>query len=212
MPDTAKTIKTAEITEETQKQAQDLMNALHGQINTFEHFVARRFDELSMEINATAQQVDMVEDGIGKRFGEILGVLGSVAHHGEGLTPANAGVELDAVIKTTEDAANTILDAADSIAQDLTTTSEKEWTEKESRDAVLKRINRHIHEILLACTFQDLTGQRITKAIENLRGVESQLNSTLQALGIDVQAEDIQTNVSLDNAATSQDDIDALFK
>ena len=42
------------------------------QLNAIETFVKRRFDELSMEVNATAQQVDMAEEGIASRFAEIL--------------------------------------------------------------------------------------------------------------------------------------------
>ncbi len=200
--------RTVEITPEMEKQAQELMAVLHGQISAFETFVARRFDEISTEINATSQQVDMVEGNIAQRFGDILGTLGSISHHGEGLTPANAGVELDAVIKTTEDAANTILDSADNIAGALQ--QDVDWTDDQARKAWLDGINANVQDILLACTFQDLTGQRITKAIENLRAVETQLNGTLSALGIEVPAVE-NAAVRMENTGASQDDIDALF-
>ena len=72
--------------------------------------MARRFDEISMEINATSQQIDMNEDGMGKRFSEILEILGAINYLGKGESAANTGVELQSVISDTENAANTILD------------------------------------------------------------------------------------------------------
>ena len=74
------------------------MATLLNQIGTMETFIKRRFDEISMEINATSQQIDMTEDGMAKRFGEILGVMNSISYSRDGTTPANTGVELEAVI------------------------------------------------------------------------------------------------------------------
>lgn len=53
---------------------------------------------------------------IGKQFGDILQILGAISYSGDGKSQVNAGVELEAVIEDTENAANTILDAADRIA------------------------------------------------------------------------------------------------
>jgi hypothetical protein len=46
--------------------AQDMASLL-GQLGSMESFIRRRFDEISMEINATSQQIDMNEDGIRPR-------------------------------------------------------------------------------------------------------------------------------------------------
>lgn len=202
--------KTIQISKEMEEQAKALLSLLRNELGTFETFVARRFDELSVEINATSQQVDHVEEGFAQRFGDIIGVLGSISHHGEGFSSANTGVELDAVIKTTEDAANTIMDSAEIIANSLQ--KDIDWDDENARQDLLDKINSNLQDILLACTFQDLTGQRITKAIENLRAVEGQLSSTLKGLGIDVGDVSVKVaeTVNSDSAA-SQDDIDSLF-
>src|SRR5690606_39054363 len=80
----------------------DIISGLQNQLALMEKFVARRFDEISMEINATSQQVDMAEEGITQRFTDIFQALEALAYQGDGKTAANTGVELDAVLKTTE--------------------------------------------------------------------------------------------------------------
>ena len=102
-----------------------------NQLQAIEQFMARRFDEISMEINATSQQVDMAEEGIITRFSEILEILHAVSYSGDGKTPANAGVELDAVVDMTEEAANKILDAAGRINTKIH--SEEDWDNKDAR-------------------------------------------------------------------------------
>ncbi len=200
--------RTVEISKETEDQARELLSILRQELGTFESFVARRFDELSVEINATSQQMGMVEEGLVGRFGDIIGVLSSISHHGDGLSAANTGVELDTVIKTTEQAANTIIDAAETIASTLQ--KDIDWADVTARQPLLDEINCSLQEILLACSFQDLAGQRINKALENLRTVESQLDSTLKGLGIDIGERAGNAAKSI-TTGTSQDDIDALF-
>ncbi len=210
--------RTVEITKETEDQARELLKLVRQEMGSFEDFVARRFDELSVEINATAQQMGLVEEEIIQRFGDMIGVLGSISKEGDGRSAHNTGVELDTVIKTTEDAANTIMDAADKIANNLQ--KDIDWTDEAARQKLLDEINGNLQEILLACTFQDLTGQRITKALENLRAVESQLGGTLEALGIDIGESETKdsgkdqqssTTPDEDSPPASQDEIDALF-
>lgn len=177
------------------------------QLEAIEIFIKRRFDELSMEINATAQQVDMAEEGIAKRFTEILEVLHAVSYSGDGTSAANTGVELEAVVEMTEQAANKILDAADSIADRLQE-SEKWEEDKQARTQNLNAISEDVEKILMACSFQDLTGQRIKKTLENLKSIEERLSNALEKMGIDVNP-DISVHIE---KASSQDDIDALFQ
>ncbi|MGH1398502.1 MAG: protein phosphatase CheZ [Alphaproteobacteria bacterium] len=191
---------------ENKAKAKDVYHAVDNvadQLSTIETFIARRFDELSMEINATSQQVDMAEEGIARRFGEILEILHAVSFSGDGNTPANAGVELDAVVEMTEKAANRILDAADRIATKISSS-----LNEEQRKAA--QIDEDIEEIFMACSFQDITGQRIRNTLENLKAIEDRLGTALDKMGIVVQPD---TNVETAQIveAQSQDDIDELF-
>jgi chemotaxis regulatin CheY-phosphate phosphatase CheZ len=181
------------------------------QLFEMQSFFARRFDEISMEINATSQQLDMAEGGIAGKFGEIMQVLMAISYQGEGSTAANAGVELEAVIGDTEQAANRILDAADRIANRVHTAGR--WNDEMSRDQMLEETRNDVQEILMACTFQDLTGQRIRRTLDSLQLIESRLSSTLEKLGIDVsKSSEMGAKQEIEkNIAHSQSDIDALF-
>ncbi len=176
------------------------------QLGAIEQFIARRFDEISMEINATSQQVDMAEEGITNRFTEILEILHAVSYSGDGNTPANAGVELDAVVDMTEEAANKILDAAGRINTKIH--SDEDWENKETREKVIDSINDDVEEIFMACSFQDITGQRIRKTLENLKTIEDRLGTALDRLGINISVEDRPPP----QGASSQSEIDALLE
>ena len=165
----------------------------------------RRFDELSMEINATSQQVNMSEEHIGEKFTEVFETLGAISYKGDGSTAANTGVELDAVVDMTEEAANKILDAAGRIGGYVK--AEEGWEKDDTRMLYLDMINGCVEEIFLACSFQDITGQRIRKTLENIAVIEQRLDEALDKLGVQVD----RTPTDLSAGAASQDDIDALF-
>ncbi|MCS5595946.1 MAG: protein phosphatase CheZ [Pseudomonadota bacterium] len=194
---------------------EDVLSAikeLSNRFDTFETFAKRRFDEISMEVNATSQLMDMAEEGISSRFSEILDLLGAISFHGDGQTAANAGVELDAVISITENAANRILDAADRIATKL---EESNLIIDTKTAQTAASISEDINEILMACTFQDLTGQRIRTTIENLKAVEDRLSSTLDRIGLSKShkdtAEHVKDKVEEAHKTNDQAAIDALF-
>lgn len=187
------------------------MSEMQSKMGTFETFVRRRFDEISMEINATSQQLEYAEEGLAGRFGEVLSTISAISFSGSGLTAANTGVELQAVLADTENAANQILDAADRITMRISDASQFE--SPEGRQKFLSYIEQDVQDILMACTFQDLTGQRVRKTIESLQEIEDKITSTLDELGIEVKSDPLAGGVrdSTENHAHSQADIDALF-
>ncbi len=74
--------------------------------------------------------------------------------------------ELDAIVSTTENATNTIINACEVIQAYL---QDKPLSETAIIDAELIKI-------VEACTFQDLTGQRVTKVLKALKNVYLHLN------------------------------------
>ena len=184
------------------------VDGVSEKLGAIEQFIARRFDEISMEINATSQQVDMAEEGITQRFAEILEILKAVSYTGDGSTAANAGVELDAVVEMTEQAANRILDAADRISGKI---EEGKKSGDKTIQAAYEEMGKDVEEIFMACSFQDITGQRIRNTLENLRVIEDRLGTALEKMGIqvDVKAED---HAAIKNKIASQDDIDDFFQ
>lgn len=78
--------------------------------------------------------------------------------------------ELDAVIESTAEATGAIMDACDVISEKAAGTP----AETEIVDAVTK-----IYE---ACSFQDITGQRITKVVKTLQEIEAKVGKLVGAL------------------------------
>ncbi|RMF14644.1 MAG: chemotaxis protein [Alphaproteobacteria bacterium] len=91
-----------------------------------------------------------------------------------------AGMELDAIVQQTEEATNTIMESAEAIMA----------ADPAETDAFQNTVQEHIVRIFEACSFQDLTGQRISKVVETLRYVEDRILTLRKLLG--VSDEDIQ--------------------
>ena len=104
-----------------------------------------------------------------------------------------AADELDAIVAATAQATNTIMDAVDAI----------------SAAGDSPEITEAVTKIYEACTFQDITGQRITKVIKVLKVIEERIDRLLIAVG---GSEPLPLS-QLDAAGPSgcQDSIDALF-
>ncbi|MDD3020107.1 MAG: protein phosphatase CheZ [Alphaproteobacteria bacterium] len=210
--DNTKAMMKADMGEErTIESIMSLVETMKEQLDSMERFVSRRFDELSMEINATSQQLDMAEEGLTGRFSEILNALAAINFRGDGETAANTGVELEAVIKTTEDAATQIMDAAERISHRIG--SDKTLTGDVARQKFLEETRNDVESILLACSFQDLTGQRIRKILESIQTIEDHISTTLGKLGVDITPDAMEGGIreSVENHSASQGDIDALF-
>ena len=129
----------------------------------------------------------------------------------------DASDELEAIVQETELAAGKVMDAAEEISA-LAQKSHGEIA------AALADIVTRLYE---ASSFQDITGQRITKVVATLRQLEERLSHLAEAIG-DTHIEtapEIRRNESgevvdskallhgpqLPQAATAQDDIDALL-
>jgi chemotaxis protein CheZ len=190
------------------------MATLLGQISQMETFIKRRFDEISMEINATSQQIDMSEDGMAKRFGEIMGIINAISFSGDGTTPANTGVELEAVIADTSKAANTILDNCDVLNELLYPEDNFVFENAEAREEWLGKLRDGVQSIMVACSFQDIAGQRIRKTLDSISDIEDRITGALEQMGVGpetIKAAAQTTSKDAVKSGSSQDDIDALF-
>lgn len=122
--------------------------------------------------------------------------------------------ELDAIVEATADATNNIMDAVEMV-EDVMGRAEGDDATK-LMDATTK-----IYE---ACTFQDITGQRITKVVTMLKHIEDKIDAMLghapaQKAEKDVKKqevkeitdEDLLNGPGLSDEAQNQADIDALL-
>ena len=81
--------------------------------------------------------------------------------------------ELDAIVEATADATNTIMDSCEVIEGVMGEVNE-------TVSAKLMDATTHIYE---ACTFQDITGQRIGKVVTALKNIEERIDALVLALG-----------------------------
>ena len=117
-----------------------------------------------------------------------------------------AGQELDAIVKATESATNTIMEAAEQI---MAAGSGSDVID----DACMR--------IFEACSFQDITGQRVTKVIKTLAYIEGRLSALQIAWGPDLgepeaglQGDDetgLLNGPQLEGEGISQNDVDRLL-
>jgi chemotaxis regulatin CheY-phosphate phosphatase CheZ len=126
--------------------------------------------------------------------------------------------ELDAIVTATERATGEILNAAERILELASRLPKTPETK-----SVIDDIEGQGIEILTACSFQDITGQRTTKVVSTLHYLEKRVNSMIEIWGVDelrpsTIADDVQDrrpDAHLLNGPSaqgvSQDDVDALL-
>ncbi len=131
--------------------------------------------------------------------------------------------ELDAIVGSTEDATNRILQAMESL----------EALVGEMPPELGEKVTDAVTQVYESCNFQDITGQRITKVVRALKHIESKVDALVGAFGEDIakyktthpQAEAAKqeqkpnpmsdsallNGPQLPDSASKQDDIDALL-
>ena len=123
--------------------------------------------------------------------------------------------ELDAVVEATADATGKIMDACDVINEKAAEAG------GEAGDA----ISAEVIKVYEACSFQDITGQRITKVVTTMKTIEEKVDRLLKSLGEtlpieetqaeeeDARSEDekLMNGPQMDDQAISQDEIDKLL-
>lgn len=99
-----------------------------------------------------------------------------------------ASVELDAIVKATETATGEILSAAETI-QEIAWALREQGVDGEVCDL----IDAKATDVYTACSFQDITGQRIRKVIGVLRFLEGRIDSMMRIWG--AEASTSQTTI-----------------
>jgi len=131
------------------------------------------------------------------------------------------GEQLDAIVKATEKATNTIMAATE---KSLDAVGElKKTIADPDQMALLDRIASDGNDILEACSFQDITGQRVSKVIKSVTYVEERVNALIEVWGkseldkVEVESEEksddekLLAGPQLEGKGLDQSAIDALF-
>jgi len=178
-----------------------------------DHITKQQYDALSRQI---VQLYDYME--------RIKEQLAAVKHPGAPVDHFNkVADQLSAIVTATEDATNAIMEATEdtaAIAEDL-----KGKIHLAEVEAQLERIAANANKVFEACTFQDITGQRISKIVTTMNLLEGTLSSlvviigkeSIAALPVKEEEKPKDGDAPLDGPAldgeesVSQADIDALF-
>jgi chemotaxis protein CheZ len=128
--------------------------------------------------------------------------------------------ELDAIVEATAEATNAIMDATEMI----------EDVSGRIGGADSEKLGEATTKIYEACSFQDITGQRITKVVKALKHIEEKIDALVAAFGSDIDKvkregtpspepdekkeivdEDLLHGPQLKGQGRSQEEIDALL-
>ena len=91
--------------------------------------------------------------------------------------------QLDAIVKATEDATNTIMECMEK--NDDVVTKLRENITDPGQLELLDQISQSSVDVFEACSFQDITGQRITKVVKSVTYVEDRVNALIEVWGKD---------------------------
>jgi chemotaxis regulatin CheY-phosphate phosphatase CheZ len=132
---------------------------------------------------------------------------------------AAATGELDAIVSATERATSDILNAAERLGDVCPRLREAGKVE------IADEIEGHVTDLLMACSFQDITGQRTTKVVNTLRYIEQRVHTMIEIWGLGEGTEEAAAHRKLGDTRADahllngpalrggmlQDDIDALL-
>ena len=134
----------------------------------------------------------------------------------------NMSDQLDAIVQATEEATNTIMGCMEK-NDDIVTKLRENITDA-GQLALLDQISANGADVFEACSFQDITGQRIAKVVKSVTYVEDRVNTLIAVWGkeeidkIEVKPDREKTadekllqGPSLEGEGISQDEIDKLF-
>src|SRR5580698_8188871 len=201
--------------DQTDEIQQAVATTIRDEMGDLRSFVDRRIAELSAEIHATVQLVDFSEVNLSGQLSEIRQQIASVVAAPTAAT-RNRGLELEAVVQATEEAANRIMEAAEAIG---------DWLREGKHDvASMDVVNEKVNAIFEACSFQDVTGQRIRRAIQHLQQVETMLTDMVPADMNPPSRDEVVVSAPYNNAGEvtreqaeanpdlGQDAVDSLFE
>ena len=161
-----------------------------------------------------------LDTSIKDEFRDIAGFIQKARDEIGGLRPSDiqqnrlprAGEELEAIVQDTEVATEKIMSTAEDVLALDPETDENYATEIQDRMLV----------IIEACSFQDLTGQRVSKVVSTLKQIEDRITRFAEVMGLEEgeteltaeeqRAKDLLLNgPAIGGPETAQEDIDAMF-
>lgn len=162
------------------------------------------------------REIERIAEYISQAKLEIIAIAPPGEQTADGKNLANAALELEEVVRHTEEATNAIMDNSEAIMKLCASVGEPDISAK---------LNEHALAILETCSFQDITGQRIKKVLKTLEQIELRVGNLVKLFGGTLPEgykvgeietgprradEDLLNGPQL-GAKPNQDDIDKLF-
>jgi chemotaxis regulatin CheY-phosphate phosphatase CheZ len=128
-------------------------------------------DRVAQDVDRLRANLKEMATAIARTKAEIASIHAIEQEHSHLFAASEA---LDAITRTTEQATSDILAAAEHI-------QESAWTLREdgANPELCDDLDRRATEIYTACSFQDLTAQRIVKIVQTLRYLEGRINAMI---------------------------------
>ncbi len=209
------------LSEDIEKQLQELSQAPGGVdpkkiLEVVQRVMASIEDDRASLSHRLHADIEALANYIGTAKAEIAGIRADKIN--SEILP-EASDQLSAIVGATEAATNEIFEAVEAI-EELAADMEPEKTEQ---------ISKAVTRVYEACSFQDITGQRVSKVVTALQNVESMVGALLLAFGEEDAAlapesksstvpettgrpgENLINGPQMPDEANSQDDIDALL-
>ncbi len=176
--------------------AELMISTMQGFFSTVDGRIYAEFRNIAEQINQTKQEVADLQPR------EI-----------EAQRIPLAGKELDAIVRQTEDATNTIMENAETIM----------GADPSDFTAYRQTVDTAVMQIFEACAFQDITGQRISKVVATLKHIEERIASVTAPEGEEgnetaskpkepaKEKDPLLNGPALDGQGIDQNDVDALF-
>lgn len=137
---------------------------------------------------------------------ELLGLFGHLQKIRKELASLNASGasghfrsmsdELDEIVRATEGATNDIMNSVEDISAAVNEARGLDLDPAVS--AIMDRIDDRVNCVFEACSFQDITGQRVSKVVNSLKFVEERIHSVILSWGKD-ELEDVVEEIREDH-------------
>lgn len=132
--------------------------------------------------------------------------------------------QLDAIVGATESATNTIMESMESVGE-LMAEARAAAVDNQALPAIFDKVDDKVNAVFEACSFQDITGQRISKIVNSMKFVEERIKAIILTWGRDeltkvvaaVKTEEVDPDKALlhgpqlPGQGVSQSDVDRLL-
>jgi len=184
----------------------DVVSLAQKMAESINESVEQQDSEIYKEFRLIAQHISRMKDDIAKTQTSSL----------TNIKIPEAGRELTEIVKSTEEATNKIMESAEIIMS----------SDPEDAEKYPETVNASVMDIFEACSFQDITGQRVSRITETLEFIDRRLvhldktvghiaeNDQLfeEEVASEQRKEDLILHGPQDKGeGESQGDIDALF-